>query len=184
MKRIFVSAGHSNTDPGVVGGGTTEAAIVTRMRNLVVAELRRQGATVISDGDGGINLPLGNAIELARTVALARTSAGPRVEFHMNGAANPAATGTECLSLPAQKALAQAIAAAVARVTGLRLRGEAGWVPESASARGRLGFLRQANGVVVELGFHTNPNDRNLVIQRMPEIAKVIADVLIAEARK
>ena len=40
---IFISAGHSNTDPGAVNGTQTEANIVRDMRNMVAHYLREIG---------------------------------------------------------------------------------------------------------------------------------------------
>ena len=43
MKSIFVSAGHSDTDPGAAGNGYTEANIVMELRNIVSFYLHRAG---------------------------------------------------------------------------------------------------------------------------------------------
>ena len=56
MGKIFVSAGHVgdrgiNYDPGVTIPGTTEAAEMIRIRDLVVPELRSRGFEVLSVPD-------------------------------------------------------------------------------------------------------------------------------------
>lgn len=175
--KIFISAGHGNADPGAVANGTTEATIAVEVRNLVAQQLSAMGVSFEADGDGSLNLPLPRAIELAK-------ACGPvRVEFHLN-AGPPTAKGVECLSGVAQKALAQALAAAVAGVLGNPLRGDKGWKAESESARGRLGFLRQAAGVIVELFFITNAAELDTYRAHKEELAAAIANVLVAHNAK
>ena len=48
------------------------------------------------------------------------------------------ANGIECIALPKDKVLAQNLSAAVAKVTGSRLRGDKGYIPQESSARGKL----------------------------------------------
>jgi len=57
--------------------------------------------------------------------------------------------------LPKDKKLAQDLSKAVADVFGSRLRGDNGWIDQSQSARGKLGFISNG-GFIVELGFISN----------------------------
>ena len=148
---FVITAGHSNTDPGAVAGTRKEADIARDMRNMVALKLRQRGHTVATDGEGEVNKPLREAIALIKSGAVA-------VEFHCNASTNSHATGVESISLPKHKSLAQRISKCVSEVLGLPLRGDAGWIDQSASARGRLGFVN-AGGVIVELFFLSNPDN-------------------------
>lgn len=60
---------------------------------------------------------------------------------------------------------------------GLRVRGDAGWIDQTATARGRLGFVR-AGGMVVECFFISNPFDLAVYQERKWLVAGAIAAVL------
>ena len=83
----------------------------------------------------------------------------------------------ETISLPKDKALAQRISQAIARVMGARLRGDAGWIDQSKSARGRLGFVN-AGGLIVELFFISNPAELAAWDAKKWLVASAAADVL------
>ena len=172
MKSIFVSAGHSDTDPGAAGNGYTEANIVMELRNIVSFYLSRANVPHTVDSDSTTkNLPLAAAIKLARKHAVA-------VEFHCNASSNPAATGVETLGGPADMACGAAICKAIAKVLGIKNRGPK---PEASGQHSRLGFV-QAGGLIVELFFITNPGDVAVYQAKKWLVGKAIADVLIAEA--
>src|SRR5690554_4555945 len=90
-RSLFISAGHSDTDPGAKGNGYSEADIVLELRDLVSDALRRRGVVFSKDGERGSNLPLRQAVQMARTFDVA-------VEFHCNSFSSPSATGVETLS--------------------------------------------------------------------------------------
>lgn len=148
MKTIFLSAGHSTTDPGAVGNGLNEADVAVEVRNIVAGHLRAMGVTVEVDAEGSGNLPLRDAIKRAKRHQIA-------VEFHCNAAANPAATGVETLQGGKDKALGAALCAAIAFALKIKNRGAK---PENSGQHHRLGFV-QAGGIIVELFFISNPAD-------------------------
>ncbi|QOW49281.1 N-acetylmuramoyl-L-alanine amidase [Acinetobacter sp. YH12138] len=168
---VTITAGHSNTDPGAVRGKDKEADFVVKVRNAVELYLLRAGLEVKTDGSGGINLPLTNAIQIAK-------GASTKVEFHLNASDNPKANGIETIALPKDKKLAQAISQAIAGVTGGVLRGDKGWIDQSQSARGKLGFVTNG-GLVVELGFLSNAAEFAVLQAKYWLVAKAIADVII-----
>lgn len=157
MSVIVLTAGHSATDPGAVANRYTEAELVLELRDLAAEMLRERGHTVIEDGEDGENLPLRYAINLVRQGAVA-------VELHLN-AGPPAACGVEAISLPHLKPFAQALAQRVAEAQGTRLRGDAGWIDQQQSHRGRLGYV-EAGGVILECFFISNEG----------ELARYLAD--------
>ncbi|WP_252720797.1 N-acetylmuramoyl-L-alanine amidase [Acinetobacter radioresistens] len=142
---VTVTAGHSNVDPGAVSGKFKEAELVTNFRNAVAYYLKSSGISIKTDGVGTTNNPLASAIKLIKGSSVA-------VEFHLNAAGSSQANGIETIALPKDKKLAQDLSKAVAAALGSRLRGNEGWIDQSQSARGKLGFISNG-GLIVELGF-------------------------------
>lgn len=173
MKSVFVSAGHSGTDPGAVAFGRKEADVAVEFRNMVAFYLQRAGVPHEMDGQGTVNLPLREAVVKARKHPLG-------VEFHCNAAASAQATGVECLSAPKDAGLSADLCKALSGALGIRNRGAK---PEGAGQHARLAFV-QAGGVIVELFFITNPADLAAYDAKKWLAAKAVADVLIEEATK
>lgn len=169
-KTYTITAGHGGSDPGAVYFGYTERELMTELRDILANKLRAKGHVVRTDGDKGVNLALTHALHLIAGSAAA-------LELHTNAAENQAATGVEVVALPAQKDLAQRVSQAIATVLDLRLRGEAGWIDQSKSARGRLGFVSRG-GMVVEVFFLSNLKDLGVYQARKWLVASAIAEVL------
>ena len=167
---IFISAGHSNQDPGATAGNVTEAGLALELRDLLADKLRAIGCDVVEDGADGENLPLSAAIKMIAGKTLA-------VEIHFNASANPAATGVECISLPVHRAASQRLAAVTAGVLGLKVRGVAGWIDQSQSARGKLGFV-SAGGLILEVCFISNPSDLAAYQKRKHKLAATLAETI------
>jgi N-acetylmuramoyl-L-alanine amidase len=172
MKSIYLSAGHSGTDPGAVAFGRREADIAVEFRNIVAFYLQRDDIPFDMDGGGTLNLPLREAVKEARQHDIA-------VEFHCN-AATSTATGVETLSAPGDLELGAKICKAIADGLAIRNRGAK---PENAGQHHRLAFV-QAGGIIVELFFITNPADLAAYDARKWLAAKYVAAVLIAEASR
>ena len=171
-----ITAGHSNTDPGAVNGKIKEADLVVNFRNAVTHYLREAGLQVKTDGTGSQNDPLSSAIKLIKGSSIA-------VEFHMNAAASKQANGVETIALPKDKKLAQDLSKAVANALGSRLRGDNGWIDQSKSARGSLGYIN-AGGLIVELGFISNDAELAAFQARYWVAAKAVAKVLIDHEKR
>ena len=168
---VTVTAGHSNTDPGAVNGKFKEAELVSQFRNAVAYYLREAGIQYKTDGVGTLNQDLNAAIKLIKGSSVA-------VEFHMNAATSKQANGIETIALPKDKKLAQELSKAVADVFGSRLRGDNGWIDQSQSARGKLGFISNG-GLIVELGFISNEAELAAFNTKYWSAAKAVAMVLI-----
>lgn len=168
---VTVTAGHSNKDPGAVNGKFKEAELVSQFRNAVAYYLREAGVQYKTDGVGTLNHDLNSAIKLIKGSSVA-------VEFHMNAAASKQANGIETIALPKDKKLAQDLSKAVAGVFGSRLRGDNGWIDQSQSARGKLGFISNG-GLIVELGFISNEAELAQFNAKYWTAAKAVAMVLI-----
>ena len=174
MKTLFISAGHSTKDPGARGNGLSEADVVTELRNIVSFYLTRNNIAHTVDEDSLVkNLPLATAIKLARKHDIA-------VEFHCNASSNPKATGVETLGGKGTLDLGSALCKAVAEALGIRNRGAK---PEASGQHSRLGFV-QAEGLIVELFFISNPDDVAAYQAKKWLAGRAIANVLIAEAAK
>lgn len=145
---VFLSAGHSDVDPGAVANGRKEADIAVDFRNIVAYCLLQEGASIALDGSRTENWPLARAAKEARKHRVA-------VEFHCNASDKPQATGVETLSDATDRPLAKALSASLSKVLGLRNRGAK---PENSGQHARLAFV-QAGGIIVELFFITNPTD-------------------------
>ena len=171
MTTFVVTAGHSNTDPGAVANGHKEAEIACDMRNMIAKKLRELGHSVITDGTGAVNQPLKVAISLAKQ--------GRAIEIHCNAASNPAATGVECIGLSKDKGLCQRLSNAIATTTKDNVRGDNGWIDQSKSARGKLGFV-EAGGVIVELFFLSNKED----LERYEQVKWLVASAIAGELVK
>ncbi len=168
---VTVTAGHSNVDPGAVSGKFKEAELVTNFRNAVAYYLKSSGISIKTDGVGATNDSLASAIKLIKGSSVA-------VEFHLNAAGSNQANGIETIALPKNKKLAQDLSKAVAAALGSRLRGNEGWIDQSQSARGKLGFISNG-GLIVELGFISNEDEISRFNARYWLAAKAVADVLI-----
>ncbi|GEK44950.1 N-acetylmuramoyl-L-alanine amidase [Acinetobacter johnsonii] len=168
---VTVTAGHSNKDPGAVNGKFKEAELVSQFRNAVAYYLREAGIQYKTDGVGILNQDLNAAIKLIKGSSVA-------VEFHMNAATSKQANGIETIALPKDKKLAQDLSKAVADAFGSRLRGDNGWIDQSQSARGKLGFISNG-GLIVELGFISNDEELFQFNARYWSAAKAVAKVLI-----
>ena len=167
-KTLFISAGHSDSDPGAVGNGHTEAAIVTQFRDMVADELEGR-VTFSTDGRRRQNMPLRKAIDMASRHDVA-------VEFHCNSFSNPAATGVETLG--GDKQLGEALCEAVSDTLGIANRGAKG---EASGQYSRLGFVSRGGGIIVELFFITNKQDMAAYFRHKTALAQAVARVLIDE---
>lgn len=172
MKSVFVSAGHSNTDPGAVANGRREADIVLEFRNMVAFYLEREDVPFAMDGRGLVNQPLASAAKDARKHWIA-------VEFHCNAAATNRATGVETLSGSKDYPLARKICEAIATQLGIKNRGAK---PENSGQHSRLAFV-QAGGIIVELFFITNPQDLKQYDARKWLAAREVARILTEELK-
>lgn len=174
---IFVSAGHNpggvKPDPGAIGNGKREADLTLEFRNLVTAELHKQGAKFITDNDNE---------RLGEYLSRIKTGTGSVVlEFHFDAAASAKATGTTVLiggdADKNDKAFAKELVEATATILGIKNRGV---LSETESHRGRLGLTRESGTVaLLELCFISNPSDLAAYDKGKIALAQAIADILI-----
>lgn len=185
MPQIFISAGHGGleggiTDPGAVVPGTTEAAEMIRIRDLVLAELRSRQFDVLSvpdDLSDRQTLSWINARATAQDVAL---------EIHAGSFGNPDVRGAIAYYIAnneVRRGHAELMMLALLRrVPQMVSRGVR---PDTSSATGSLPFCRQTTcpSVLMEVGFLTNPQDLDLIQNRRRDIALGLADGLASWSR-
>ena len=169
MKSVFLSAGHSNVDPGAVGFGRREADIAVDFRNKVAFYMDRANFSFEMDSNGTTNLPLKETVVKARKHLIG-------LEFHCNASTNPLATGVEILCAQKDYKLAAKICVAIASCMGIRNRGVKS---ENAGQHHRLAFV-QAGGMIVELFFISNPDDLRKYDEKSWTVAKSVVDTLAA----
>ena len=179
MRKIFISAGHSNKpgrDRGAIGNGYIEGSLTVEFRNLLVEELKKLGNSPIIDEDNTIlsetltkfpNITTNNSIVL---------------DIHWN-AATPKATGTETL-IPSEYTkfeynLAKDLSNTVSNILNIPIRGVNGVKKESDSHHGRLGWMRlNGENVLMEVCFITNENDMISYQKNKLKLVKNIAKLL------
>lgn len=169
---IFVSAGHSNTDPGAVNKeGRREADIALDMRNMVAFYLRRDtNYRITTDGISMNNQPLRQAVKL-----VGKGKHDIAIEFHCNAFSSPNAKGVEALASTSDKELSKLLCKAVSEVLETPVRGsEGGWKSEGSGQHSRLAFVR-AGGIILELFFITNPEELSKWDARKWMVAKAVA---------
>ena len=185
MGRVLLSAGHGGfesgaRDPGAVAGGTTEARETIELRDLIVFELRARNLEVLSVPD---ELSAVQTLEWINARALPGDVA---LELHANAFSNPAARGAAVYHIAnndrRKKDAELMLMALLRRVPQLPSRGAR---PDTSSGTGSLAFCRQlvVPSLLIEVGFLTNPSDRNLLQSRRRDFALGIAEGLSAWAR-
>lgn len=168
--RYTITAGHGDGDPGATYGGRTEAGLMSELRDLVARRLRERGHEVRTDGEGATNRALTYALTLIPGSGLA-------LDLHCNAFSNPTASGVETVAAPRHKDTSRRISRAIADVLGTRVRGDGGWIDQSATPRGRLAYV-MAGGMIVETFFLSNPSELATYLARKHDVAEAIAEAV------
>ncbi len=168
--KFTITAGHDPVKTGAAYFGHKEHELMTWLRDAVADILRDRGHQVKTDGARWQNLPLVHAITLVPGADVA-------IELHTNAFESPKAAGVEVVSMPAQKEVARTIARRIAHTLEIPVRGAGGWIDQSDTARGRLGFVR-AGGLVVETFFLSNRSELDKYLDRKHLVAAAIAESL------
>lgn len=185
MGQIFISAGHGGlengvTDPGSIVGSVTEAAEMIQIRDLIVPELRSRGFTVLAVPDD---------LSAAQTINWINARCRPddvALEIHAGAFNNTAARGGSVFYIAnndTRKSHAELLLLALLRrVPQLPSRGAR---PDTTTGTGSLAFCRQIGcpSLLMEVGYLTNADDRNLIQTRRREIALGITDGLASWSR-
>jgi len=178
MKKLFLSAGHSNVsgrDCGAVGNGYVEGVLAAELRQLIAAKLQNiHGITAIVDSDDSV---LKQTLETFRAFVSHDSIA---IEIHFNASANPLATGAESLvpSDPSEleNNIAHALSYITAETLGIKDRGVK---TELQSHHKKLGWMRQQGECVIwEVCFISNAHDIKNYQTYKSLLATNVADAL------
>jgi len=176
---LFISAGHSNTpgrDQGAPGVKETEGLITARIRNKVVTRLRSLGYTVYRDIDNSVT---------SQTVAYVKSLLLPKnalvVDIHCNSSENKEASRTEAV-IPNKYTQFEMIAAtrlitAMSNATGIR-KGRV-LLESQTYVKKLLWMTIDAENVLLELGFISNPSDYNKIITNEEALVVMLTDEFI-----
>jgi N-acetylmuramoyl-L-alanine amidase len=189
MRKIYISAGHSNVpgkDRGAMGNGYIEGELTVEFRNLIVTELKKLGITATIDQNDSI---LAQSINFFKNL----TSNNDIVlDIHWN-AASPQATGTETL-IPAdptkfETKLAHSISSCISETLKIPMRGNydgyKGVKTEANSHHGRLGWMRlSGENILMEVCFISNKNDMDSYQKEKENLAKKLAKILFDYANE
>jgi N-acetylmuramoyl-L-alanine amidase len=191
MRKVFLSAGHSNnskpgSDRGASGNGFIEGELTVELRSLIHDELCNLGINAELDKNSNV---LRDTIALFRDIITDKCIA---IDLHWN-AATPQATGTEVLipKNPSQfeQELASDLAKTISNTLGIRMRGvyngKPGVKTEDMSARGTLGWMRlKGENILPEISFITNKDDMDRYQKNKNLLAKNMAKVIYDYAKK
>lgn len=175
--RLAIDPGHGMSnrlpevfDTGAVAGGTTEAAVVLDYGHALRREALSRGWEVImTRSSQTMRCPLESRVPIAR-----RQGCDALVSLHCNAAESETATGTETL-FRSSDWLARRLQEVLVEVLGLRDRG--------SKLRNDLAVLKfERPCALVELGFLTNPWDRQVLLSdgQADRVAVAICGVLAA----
>ena len=176
MRKIFISAGHSNKpgkDQGAQGNGFIEGQLAVELRNLLVSELKSLGITPVGDADSNV---LKDSITFFKNLTAKDSIV---LDIHWN-AGPPSATGVEVL-IPSENSsvernLAKDLADEISNTLSIPLRGShaglAGVKTEAESHHGRLGWMRLTGENV------SSKSDMESYQKNKSTIAKKIAKIL------
>jgi N-acetylmuramoyl-L-alanine amidase len=176
MRKIFISAGHSNKigrDRGAEGNGFIEGELSVEFRKILTNELIKLGITPTNDGDNTI---------INDSLAFFKNKTSPDsivLDIHWNSA-TPQATGTETLipgeNTEFERKLAKDLNTTVSTTLGILSRGVK---TELDSHHGRLGWMRlTGENVLLEVCFISNKEDMKKYQTNKDVLAQKIAEVL------
>jgi hypothetical protein len=185
MAQIFISAAHGGfengvLDPGAIVPGTTEAAEMIRLRDLIVPELRSRGFTVLAVPD---DLSAAQTLDWINSRCRATDVA---LEIQAGAFNDPAVRGALAYFIAnneTRRTHAELIMLALLRrVPQMTSRGVR---PDTASGFGSLAFTRNiiCPSLIMEVGFLTNAQDLALIQNRRRDIALGLADGLASWSR-
>lgn len=183
MRKIFISAGHSNVpgrDRGASSGNFIEGQLAVEFRDKIAKELIKLGITPIMDTNRNI---LVESISFFKNLV---NKDAIVLDIHWNSGP-PTATGTEVL-IPSEntlieRTLAKDIADSISTTLNIPLRGVhkglKGVKTEAESHHGRLGWMRlTGENVLIETCFISNPNDMSKYNTNSDILARNIAEIL------
>lgn len=191
MRKIFLSAGHSNSkngrDRGASGNGFIEGEETVKMRTRIAEILKsRFGVDAIMDGNDTI---LKDSINFFKKLTAPDSIV---LDIHFN-AGPPTAVGTETLVprdvIEDELSLAKQLSEGVAEVLGTPLRGNfrgvKGVRSEAESQHKSLGWMRLSGcNVLMEVDFISNKKAMETYVEKFEPLCQKLAEILYAFANR
>jgi N-acetylmuramoyl-L-alanine amidase len=178
-RKIILSAGHGGKDPGASGNNYIERDLAIELRDMVVAELQKEGIEPLTDS---------NTNALSQTLAWLRGKFSKRdilVDIHWNASANVEAKGSEVIVPDNVSKFEHELAQSLLKIftsVGFKDRGIR---PEKLTARRSLAWMKaDAETVLIEVCFITNLTDMKLYQANKWGIARRIAGVLKSKSNE
>ena len=170
---IFVTAGHSNQDPGAIGNGYTEAGLTKELRDIVLTQLSNMNVCARHDDDNDTLVTVLKKMDPSESDVC--------LDIHFN-AGTEKATGLEIII--ADRHTREELAAAtklclnLSKIMGIKNRGVK---TEADTARKMIGILRNEKGInlLLEVCFISNATDMRLYQTKKKEIAAELALQLV-----
>jgi N-acetylmuramoyl-L-alanine amidase len=176
MSRIWIDAGHGNSDPGAVGvGGRREADDNLRLALIVERLLSAADFTT------AMTRTTNNFTPINRAAAANEWGADLLLSLHRNAFRDPTANGAETWTVRQFTARTDAIAQSVQRLiveaSGWRNRG----VKRGSPSGNDFGLLAAARmpAIIAESGFVTNVRDNQIFDNNIDTVAAAIVNAII-----
>lgn len=179
MKKVYLIAGHSLSDPGAIAGKTKEATLTRDLRNKISGRLTQLGVDHQVDDDHH---------KLSQVIRVIKSDMDDLIlDIHFNAAANvvgkPVPTGVEVFipDRPSAKEvqMANQLASLVSNTLGIRSRGVK---TPAQSARGTLAILQPAGtNLLLEVAFITNSEDMGRYFAHVDDLATGIAELIATQ---
>lgn len=173
--RTFLSAGHSNSDPGAVANGHKEADVTKIIRDAIVAN--SDDKNIVVDKDWMTNRQWQTSFKPG--------SGSVVFDIHLNAAGNNTTRGVECYVNKNDFAnknsnsykMADEINKFLADTLGIKNRGVK---PENNSQHSKIGILNLGSGisVLVEVDFITGTGAVENIVSKKEIIGKGLAKIL------
>ena len=169
--KVFIDAGHGDTDPGAVGNGLKEKNIVLNIATKLGALLNGREISIKYSRTNDTYLSLEERARLANA-----WGADLFVSIHANSATS-SVRGTECYTHPtantATKTLSGNVSRAIASKFGISNRGH---------KEANFAVLRLSNmpSILVETAFISNSSDANLLNTRQADFSVTIANSILS----
>lgn len=173
--KVFIDAGHGDTDPGAVGNELKEKDVVLSIATKLGALLNGRGISIKYSRTTDTYLSLDERARLANA-----WGADLFVSIHANSATS-SVRGTECYTHPTAntttKTLSANISRAIASKFGISNRGH---------KEANFAVLRLSNmpAILVETAFISNSSDANLLNTRQADFSIAIANSILSYFNK
>ena len=168
--KVFIDAGHGDTDPGAVGNGLKEKNIVLNIATKLGALLNGREISIKYSRTNDTYLSLEDRARLANA-----WGADLFVSIHANSATS-SVRGTECYTHPTANTATKTLSANISRSIASKFG-----IPNRGHKEANFAVLRLSNmpAILVETAFISNSSDANLLNTRQDDFANAIFNEIL-----